>query len=100
MAGVGDFDFRQVVYRWVVDRGIKVFGRSTTSTIRLYDTSSRPPRVSLEACGQGSTPEPSLQTDAMPQQQEHHKGGGSPPSWLIEHGTVWKQKSRQPWVKT
>jgi hypothetical protein len=29
MAGVGDLDFRQVVYWWVVDRGIKVFGRST-----------------------------------------------------------------------
>jgi hypothetical protein len=29
MAGVCDLDFRQVVYRWVVDRGIKVFGRST-----------------------------------------------------------------------
>ena len=32
MAGVGDLDFCQVVYRWVVDRGIKVFGRSTTWT--------------------------------------------------------------------
>jgi len=31
MAGVGDFDFRQVVYRWVVDRGIKVCGPSTPS---------------------------------------------------------------------
>jgi len=29
MAGVGDLDFRQVVYWWVVDRGMKVFGRST-----------------------------------------------------------------------
>jgi hypothetical protein len=29
MAGVGDLDFRQVVYYWVVDRGIKVFGRLT-----------------------------------------------------------------------
>jgi hypothetical protein len=29
MAGVGDLDFRQVVYWWVVDRGIKMFGRST-----------------------------------------------------------------------
>src|SRR5712691_7448686 len=33
MAGVGDLDFCQVVDRWVVDRGIKVFGRSTTSTM-------------------------------------------------------------------
>ena len=32
MAGVGDLDFCQVVDRWVVERGIKVFGRSTTST--------------------------------------------------------------------
>jgi hypothetical protein len=31
MAGVGDLDFRQVVYWWVVDRGIKVFGRSIIS---------------------------------------------------------------------
>jgi hypothetical protein len=30
MAGVGDLDFYQVVYRWVVDRGMKMFGRSTT----------------------------------------------------------------------
>jgi hypothetical protein len=27
MAGVGDLDFCQVVCRWVVDRGIKMFGR-------------------------------------------------------------------------
>jgi hypothetical protein len=27
MAGVGDLDFCQVVDRWVVDRGIKMFGR-------------------------------------------------------------------------
>ena len=31
MPGVCDFDFSQVVYRWVVDRGIKVFDRSTKS---------------------------------------------------------------------
>src|SRR6266436_7565417 len=30
MAGVCDLDFCQVVCRWVVDRGIKVFGRLTT----------------------------------------------------------------------
>jgi hypothetical protein len=30
MAGVGDLDFCQVVERWVVERGIKVFGRSIT----------------------------------------------------------------------
>ena len=29
MAGVGDLDFCQVVDRWVVERGIKVFGRLT-----------------------------------------------------------------------
>src|SRR5260370_40619053 len=34
MAGIGDLDFGQVVYRWVVDRGIKVFGRSTKSIKR------------------------------------------------------------------
>jgi len=28
MAGVGDLDLCQVVERWVVDRGIKMFGRS------------------------------------------------------------------------
>src|SRR5215470_1992477 len=33
MAGVGDLDFCQVVDRWVVDRGIKMFGRSTRSTM-------------------------------------------------------------------
>jgi hypothetical protein len=27
MAGVGDLDFHRVLYRWVVDRGIKVYGR-------------------------------------------------------------------------
>src|SRR5215510_4941981 len=32
MAGVGDLDFCQVVDRWVVDRGIKMFGRSTIWT--------------------------------------------------------------------
>jgi hypothetical protein len=31
MAGVGDLDFCQVVDRWVVERGIKVFGRSRIS---------------------------------------------------------------------
>ena len=34
MAGVCALDFCQVVCRWVVERGMKVFGRSTTSTIR------------------------------------------------------------------
>src|SRR6266478_7716710 len=34
MAGVGDLNFCQVVYRWVVDRGIKVFGRLTASIKR------------------------------------------------------------------
>src|SRR3989442_4884476 len=29
MGGIGDLDFRRVVYRWVVDRGIKVFDRSS-----------------------------------------------------------------------
>jgi hypothetical protein len=33
MAGVGDLDFCQVVERWVVERGIKVFGHSTQSRI-------------------------------------------------------------------
>jgi len=33
MAGVGDLDFCQVVDRRVVERGIKVFGRSIISTI-------------------------------------------------------------------
>jgi hypothetical protein len=32
MGGIGDLDFRRVVYRWVVDRGIKMFDRSTIST--------------------------------------------------------------------
>ena len=29
MGGIGDLDFRRVVYWWVVDRGIKIFDRST-----------------------------------------------------------------------
>jgi hypothetical protein len=33
MGGIGDLDFRRVVYWWVVDRGIKVLDRSTTSTM-------------------------------------------------------------------
>jgi hypothetical protein len=33
MAGVCNLDFRRVVYRWVVDRGIKMFDRSITSTM-------------------------------------------------------------------
>src|SRR6266404_2566438 len=32
MTGVCDFHFSQVVYQWVVDRGIKVCARSTTWT--------------------------------------------------------------------
>ena len=36
MGGIGDFDFRRIVYEWVVDRGIKVCGRSTESTTMLY----------------------------------------------------------------
>ena len=31
MGGIGDLDFRRVIYRWVVDRGIKMFDRSTVS---------------------------------------------------------------------
>ena len=34
MAGVGDLDFCPVVERWVVDRGIKMFSRSTQSIKR------------------------------------------------------------------
>jgi hypothetical protein len=33
MGGIGDLDFRRVVYRWVIDRGIKMFDRSTIWTI-------------------------------------------------------------------
>jgi len=36
MAGIGDLDFRRVIYRWVVDRGIKMFDRSTLSTGAIY----------------------------------------------------------------
>jgi hypothetical protein len=32
MGGIGDLDFRRVVYRWVVERGIKMYGRSTLWT--------------------------------------------------------------------
>ena len=31
MGGIGDLNFRRVVYRWVVDRGIKMFDRSIIS---------------------------------------------------------------------
>jgi hypothetical protein len=34
MAGVCDLDFRRIVYRRVVDRGIKLFDRLTKSAIR------------------------------------------------------------------
>src|SRR6266702_7822926 len=34
MTGVCDFNFSQVVYQWVVDRGMKVFDPLTTSTIK------------------------------------------------------------------
>src|SRR5262249_4188736 len=34
MGGIGDLDFRRVVYRWVVDRGIKMYGRLTKSIKR------------------------------------------------------------------
>src|SRR6266446_3719470 len=34
MGGIGDFDFRRIVYEWVVDRGIKVCSRSIGSIIR------------------------------------------------------------------
>jgi hypothetical protein len=33
MGGVDDLDFCRVVYQWVVERGIKMCGRSTTSTM-------------------------------------------------------------------
>src|SRR5262249_7700594 len=36
MGGIGDLDFRRIVSRRVVDRGIKVFNRSIGSTIRPY----------------------------------------------------------------
>ena len=32
LGGIGDLDCRRVVYRWVVDRGMKVFDRSTVLT--------------------------------------------------------------------
>jgi hypothetical protein len=33
MGGIGDFDFRRIVYEWVVDRGMKVFNRLTALTM-------------------------------------------------------------------
>src|SRR5438128_2635533 len=42
MTGVCDFNFSQVVYQWVVDRGMKVCARSTTSAMKHYSTSSTP----------------------------------------------------------
>src|SRR2546425_867310 len=35
MTGVCDFNFSQVVYQWVVDRGMKLFDPSTTSTMEF-----------------------------------------------------------------
>ena len=32
MGGIDDLDFRPIVYRWVVDRGMKMFNRSIIST--------------------------------------------------------------------
>jgi len=74
MGGIGDLDFRQGVSWWVVDRGIKVFGRSTISTIRPYYKSSTPLRASIDASRHGSKPEPSIKPDSKRQKQEHHKG--------------------------
>ena len=31
MGGIGDLDFRRVVYRWVIDRGMKMFDRAIIS---------------------------------------------------------------------
>jgi hypothetical protein len=42
MAGIGDLDFRQILYRWVVDRGIKLFDRSIGSIIRRSWPKCRP----------------------------------------------------------
>src|SRR5262249_20558796 len=33
MGGIGDLDFRRIVSRWVVDRGMKVFDRLTALTM-------------------------------------------------------------------
>jgi len=33
MGGIGDLDFRRVVYQWVVERDIKMYGRLTRSRI-------------------------------------------------------------------
>jgi len=74
MGGIGDLDFRRVVYQWVVERGIKMCGRSTISTIRPYYKSSTPLRASIDASRHGSKPEPSIKPDSKRQKQEHHKG--------------------------
>src|SRR6516225_1430945 len=37
MTGVCDFDFSQVVYRWVVDRGMKLFDPSIISITTLMN---------------------------------------------------------------
>src|SRR5262249_12035593 len=39
MGGIGDLDFSRVVYWWVVDRGIKVYGRSILLCLLLVCTS-------------------------------------------------------------
>src|SRR5207249_3612670 len=46
MTGVCDFNFSQVVYQWVVDRGMKLFDPLTTLTMDRYWPSCRssPPR--------------------------------------------------------
>ena len=40
MGGIGDLDFRRVVERWVIDRGIKVFDRSMKSRMHGFSRTS------------------------------------------------------------
>jgi hypothetical protein len=51
MAGVGDLDFRRVVYRWVVDRGIKVCGRLTPSIMTGWYGCWRNGLMTVRCCG-------------------------------------------------
>src|SRR5205823_8463910 len=54
MGGIGDLDFRRVVYRWVVDRGIKVFDRSIGSIKKPSWKRLTPAHTSLDPSGSGS----------------------------------------------
>jgi hypothetical protein len=83
MAGVCDLDCRRIVYRWVVDRGIKVFDRLIVSTTTLCSGNSTRALPSGNTSMPGSQPVWSTKGNSSQPRKGRHKAEPCLPDWPL-----------------